>query len=56
VGIHGHQLTVRASIGIAAECGCDPDALLRSADAAMYEAKRTGKGRYARAVSATADS
>jgi diguanylate cyclase (GGDEF)-like protein/PAS domain S-box-containing protein len=52
--VHGHLLTVRASIGIAAARANDPDALLRSADAAMYAAKRTGKGRYAQAVPATA--
>ncbi|HYN92842.1 MAG TPA: diguanylate cyclase [Pilimelia sp.] len=43
----GHVLTVRASVGIAAAAGGDPDALLRAADAAMYAAKQQGKGRYA---------
>jgi diguanylate cyclase (GGDEF)-like protein len=41
-----HRLRIRASVGIAADPAGDPDALLRSADAAMYSAKRTGKGRY----------
>ena len=45
-----HLLRVRASVGIAAEPRNDPDALLRSADSAMYAAKRTGKGRYVNAV------
>lgn len=41
-----HQLRVRASIGIAMcpEDGLDADALLRNADAAMYNAKRQQSG------------
>jgi diguanylate cyclase (GGDEF)-like protein/PAS domain S-box-containing protein len=56
VHAHGHPLRVQASVGIAAEHTSDPDALLRSADSAMYAAKRTGKGRYVCTVSATAGS
>jgi diguanylate cyclase (GGDEF)-like protein len=48
VSFRGHLLTVGASIGIAAhhEAGDGPDAVLRSADAAMYAAKRRGRGRW----------
>jgi diguanylate cyclase (GGDEF)-like protein len=50
VEFRGHHLTVGASIGIAATAG-DVDAdrggtVLRSADAAMYQAKRLGRGRW----------
>jgi diguanylate cyclase (GGDEF)-like protein/PAS domain S-box-containing protein len=48
---HEHLLRIRASVGVASEPTDDPDALLRSADTAMYAAKRAGKGRYVRAVS-----
>jgi diguanylate cyclase (GGDEF)-like protein/PAS domain S-box-containing protein len=54
VQIDGHRLPIHASVGIAADHASDPDALLRSADSAMYSAKRTGKGRFVSAVSATA--
>jgi diguanylate cyclase (GGDEF)-like protein/PAS domain S-box-containing protein len=54
VQIDGHKLPIHASVGIAADHGSDPDVLLRSADSAMYSAKRTGKGRFVSAVSATA--
>jgi diguanylate cyclase (GGDEF)-like protein len=44
----GHTLTAQASIGLAQDASNDPDELLRSADLAMYAAKRSGKGTYAR--------
>jgi diguanylate cyclase (GGDEF)-like protein/PAS domain S-box-containing protein len=53
VQIDGHTLPIRASVGIAADHAGDPNALLRSADTAMYAAKRTGKGRYVSTASAT---
>lgn len=43
--VEGKKVSTRASIGIAfADQGEDPDQLLRNADAAMYAAKRNGKG------------
>ncbi len=40
-------ITVSASIGVAfAEAGSDANGLIRTADIAMYEAKRAGKARY----------
>jgi diguanylate cyclase (GGDEF)-like protein len=45
--LEGKKVSTRASIGIAfAEQGEDPDQLLRNADAAMYAAKRNGKGAW----------
>lgn len=46
MGFDGHELEVRASIGIAIHPrdGQDIDALMRNADSAMYEAKRSGRG------------
>lgn len=43
----GADVTVDASVGIAAVVGAytDPDLMLRDADAAMYEAKARGRGR-----------
>lgn len=58
----GGRLEVRATLGIAVAgwagiggagtggAAGGPDALLRAADAAMYAAKRDGKGRYAHSV------
>jgi diguanylate cyclase (GGDEF)-like protein/PAS domain S-box-containing protein len=45
----GHSVVVGASVGIATGVASRdrPDALLRDADAAMYEAKARGRGRYA---------
>jgi diguanylate cyclase (GGDEF)-like protein len=48
----GHPVNISASIGISATCGDwgaegAADALLAEADQAMYEAKQSGKSRYA---------
>ncbi len=46
--VHGHELLVGASIGIAGASGDDPvsvDQLLSNADIAAYRAKRMGRGR-----------
>jgi GGDEF domain-containing protein len=45
----GEALTIKASIGVAAGPVTDPEALLRAADATMYEAKRHAKGTIATA-------
>jgi len=49
VDVQGHPIRVQASIGIAVvdDGSCDPEELLREADAAMYAAKARGKGQYA---------
>ncbi|MBC9249753.1 two-component system response regulator [Pseudomonas alcaligenes] len=46
--LDGIEFTVGASVGIACypECGQTVDGLLRSADMAMYEAKRAGRQQY----------
>jgi diguanylate cyclase (GGDEF)-like protein len=44
--LQGHQMVVTVSIGmVVAGEGSEPEALLRDADTAMYEAKRRGRGR-----------
>ena len=45
--VEGHTLIVRASVGVATGPGTAARTLLRAADAAMYEAKRSGKGTMA---------
>jgi diguanylate cyclase (GGDEF)-like protein/PAS domain S-box-containing protein len=51
-----HEMYVSASIGIALypEAGHSPDTLLRSADSAMYQAKRSGGARFCFHTNATA--
>jgi diguanylate cyclase (GGDEF)-like protein len=44
--IDGHVLTFGVSIGIAVANGNPPEALLLSADQALYRAKRSGKNRF----------
>jgi len=46
--VDGHELSTTAAIGIALDSDetQTPDQILRHADAAMYHAKRQGKGRY----------
>jgi diguanylate cyclase (GGDEF)-like protein len=46
--LHGHQVVTGASIGIAVAPtdGCEPDALLKNADLALYRAKEDGRSAY----------
>ena len=44
--INGVDVTVSASVGVAFDEVHNPDLLLRDADAALYQAKRGGGGRY----------
>ena len=46
--LNGHQVVMDASIGIsiAPDNGTEPDALLKTADIALYEAKNNGRGTY----------
>ncbi len=48
LNLEGHEITVGASMGIALypADGADGDSLLKSADMAMYFAKRDGRGAY----------
>jgi diguanylate cyclase (GGDEF)-like protein/PAS domain S-box-containing protein len=45
IEIDGRAVVVKASIGIAAGCGENPESVLRDADAAMYLAKDRGRDR-----------
>ncbi|MFB9358182.1 diguanylate cyclase domain-containing protein [Actinoplanes nipponensis] len=47
VTVEGHVLVVRASVGVATGPSERAGTLLRAADAAMYDAKRSGKGTMA---------
>src|SRR6266550_3178609 len=49
VDVEGQSIRAQASIGLAVvdDGGCEPEELLRRADAAMYVAKARGKGQYA---------
>jgi diguanylate cyclase (GGDEF)-like protein/PAS domain S-box-containing protein len=46
VVVEGHELAIRASLGIAVGSGAQIETLLRDADAAMYTVKHNGKGSY----------
>ncbi len=51
--VGGQVLALSTSVGVALSLfGVKPEDLVRAADAAMYEAKRAGKGRYAIAAQA----
>jgi diguanylate cyclase (GGDEF)-like protein/PAS domain S-box-containing protein len=58
VGLRGQPVRVSATIGAAVPNGTQavPEDLLRFADAAMYQAKRAGRGRVALASAALMDS
>jgi diguanylate cyclase (GGDEF)-like protein len=53
-GIDGHdvRMTMSAGIGIFPDHGADAESLMKSADGALYEAKRAGKNAYRMAVGA----
>ena len=46
--VHGHQIVIGTSVGIAfsPQDGTDPDQLLKNADLALYRAKQDGRGVY----------
>jgi diguanylate cyclase (GGDEF)-like protein len=46
--VHGHQIVIGASVGIAIapNDGTDPDVLLKQADMALYRAKSDGRGTF----------
>jgi diguanylate cyclase (GGDEF)-like protein/PAS domain S-box-containing protein len=44
----GYQIVAQASVGLALDTSENPEGVLRAADLAMYAAKRSGKGTYAR--------
>ncbi len=48
--LEGHRVNIGVSVGITMHLGpshnLDPDRLLREADAALYSAKKQGRGRY----------
>jgi diguanylate cyclase len=45
--VHGHDVTISASVGIALNSpGDDVESLIRNADVAMYTVKQNGRGRY----------
>lgn len=52
--VQGHSLSITASIGVALypQHGEDGESLIKSADVALYEAKRLGKNKYRIAVRA----
>lgn len=51
VVVAGLSLEVGVTVGIATMSpGCDPDAAISTADRALYEAKRAGKGRWVEAT------
>lgn len=46
--LHGHQVVIGVSVGVAVTSGIadDPDTLLKNADLALYRAKEDGRGTY----------
>ena len=45
IGVHDVHITASAGVAVHDSRGCDVDALLDQADAALYRAKANGKGR-----------